>query len=129
MNDIKKARKILETIIGSQSHTSLEMYDLKEAMATIRDNLGQTDFTLDFDGNEYRLIDEDAIWNIYRDEIQRIVEECYDLKLDQIPEFIAFEIDWEETAENAYVDGYGHTFSSYDGSEENACGYYIFRTN
>lgn len=129
MNSIKKARTLLETIINSQSHAALGMYDLKEAMVTIRDNLGETDFTLDFDGNEYRLIGEDVIWDIYRDEIQRIVEECYDLKLDQIPEFIAFEIDWEETAENAYVDGYGHTFSSYDGSEENACGYYIFRTN
>lgn len=94
---------------------------------------GDDDFTLDFDGNEYRLIksDEDTIWPIYRDEIKCTVEDCYSdvLKLDKIPSFIAVSVDWEQTAKNAYVDGYGHQFSTYDGSEEEAGGYYIFRTN
>ena len=92
-------------------------------------NNGEDDFTFDFDGNEYRIIHADSIWEIYVEEIKNIVESCYDLKLDELPEFIAVKIDWEETAANAFNDGYGHTFSGYDGSEEEAAGYYIFRTN
>ncbi len=55
--------------------------------------------------------------------------ECYDLKLDSLPPFIAVPIDWEETAQNAYADGYGHTFASYDGDEHEAADHWIFRTN
>ena len=48
-----------------------------------------------------------------------------------ISEFIA--IDWEETAKNCLVDGYGNTFASYDGDEiehhfEGEL-YHIFRIN
>ena len=122
--------EILRTIIDSQSH-SVDMDDTREAVKTLRESIdnGEDDFTFDFDGNEYRIIHEDSIWGIYVEEIVNIVESCYDLKLNELPEFIAVKIDWEETAKNAYVDGYGHTFSSYDGSEEQAAGYYIFRTN
>jgi hypothetical protein len=92
------------------------------------------DFSFDFEGAEYRIIAKSSIWNIYVDEIKNIVEDCYDLKLDNIPDFVAFEIDWNKTAENAYQDGYGHTFSGYDGSElevgvNGILTHYIFRTN
>lgn len=92
------------------------------------------DFYFEFDGNEYRCIAEGSIWDIYVDEIKQTVEDCYDLKLDSIPSFISFSIDWEETAQNAYADGYGHQFSSYDGSEIEICNaaglfYRVFRTN
>ena len=122
--------EILRTIIDSQSHR-VDMNDAREAIETLRESIinGEDDITFDFDGNEYRIIHEDAIWGIYVEEIKNIVENCYDLKLDQLPKFITVRIDWEETATNAYVDGYGHTFSGYDGSEEEAAGYYIFRTN
>ncbi len=60
--------------------------------------------------------------------IKTLSEDCYDLKL---PKWLA--VNWEETAENCYQDGFGHTFSTYDGSEsEYMIGnvlYYIFRTN
>lgn len=87
------------------------------------------DFTLDFDGNEYRIISDSAIWEIYKEEIQQTIEDCYDLKLDKLPDFLAWSIDWEQTAKNCYVDGYGHHFSSYDGSEIESRNHYIFRTN
>ena len=121
---------ILRKIINSQSHNAC-MDDAREAIETLRENInnGDDDFTLDFDGNEYRIISESAIWGIYVETIKEIVNDCYDLKLDKLPSFIAVSIDWEKTAENAYVDGYGHTFSHYDHSEEEAAGYYIFRTN
>ena len=103
--------------------------ELFDAIEELESKLGNDDFYFEFDGNEYRLISESAIWDIYVDEIKNIVNDCYDLKLDNIPSFVAWEIDWEQTAKNAYVDGYGHTFSGYDGSELEIVSYYVFRTN
>jgi hypothetical protein len=92
-------------------------------------DLSDSDQTIEFDGNEYRIIRESDIWDIYVEEIKNIVDSCYDLKLDKLPDFIAVSIDWEETAKNAYADGYGHTFSHYDHSEIETKNHYIFRTN
>lgn len=122
---------ILAAII-SENH-SIDDFDdsgLLEALEGISENYGD-DFTFDFDGAEYRIIHDTAIWNIYVDTIKDIVEDCYSdvINLDKIPDFIAVSIDWEATAHNAYVDGYGHTFSSYDGSEIEVINHYIFRTN
>lgn len=148
-SDMGRAVQILQTICDKHSHTIPDPADytdnpdgakedvesdashIFEALDELESNIGTDDFTLDFDGNEYRLINDSDIWEIYRDEIQRTVEECYSdvIRPDKIPSFIAFSIDWEQTAKNAYADGYGHTFSSYDGSEEESAGYYIFRTN
>lgn len=86
-------------------------------------------FNIDFDGNEYRIIGDSEIWDIYVEEIKNTVTDCYDLKLDNIPDFVAFSIDWEQTAKNAYTDGYGHTFATYDGKETSSNGMWIFRTN
>jgi hypothetical protein len=122
--------EILACIIDEHDHTIDEedTDSLIEALDVIEDGIGG-DFTLEFDGNEYRVICDDCIWGSYRDEIQQIVEDCYELNLDKLPAFIAVKIDWEETAQNAYADGYGHTFSGYDGSEYEAGNHWIFRTN
>ena len=125
---MKQHIEVLREIIDRHSHR-IGMCEAREAIETLRDKIGEVDFTFDFDGNEYRIISESEIWGIYVAEIKNIVNECYDLKLDQVPAFIAVSIDWEETAKNAYVDGYGHTFGIYDGNECEAGGYYIFRTN
>lgn len=121
---------ILRTIVDAH-HGSISIDDAREAIEFLRDKVseGDTDFYFEFDGSEYRIISDSSIWEIYVDTIKDIVNDCYDLKLDKIPEFIAIEIDWEQTAKNAYADGYGHTFSSYDGSEYEAGDYWIFRTN
>lgn len=106
--------------------------DIFEALEEIESHIGEDDFTLDFDGNEYRIISESDIWEIYVEEIKSLVEDCYSdvIKLDKIPAFIAVSIDWEQTAKNAYVDGYAHQFSTYCGDMElQVAGYWIFRTN
>ena len=152
-SDMGRAVQILQTICDSQSHTIPDIVefdpdlhqsadeveeenkgnlsDILEALEELENNIGEEDFTLDFDGNEYRIISESDIWDIYIETIQELVEDCYSdvLNLDKIPSFIAISVDWVETAKNTYADGYGHTFSKYDGSEEEAAGYYIFRTN
>ena len=116
----------------NQENAESEASDIFEALETLENQMdSDDDFHFEFDGNEYRIIKDDSIWDIYRDEIKNIVEDCYTdvIKLDKIPAFIAVSIDWEQTAQNAYVDGYGHTFSSYDGSEHQAGDWWIFRTN
>jgi len=84
------------------------------------------DFYIEIDGQDYRFIEEQYIWDIYVDEIKQITEDCYDLKM---PDWLA--VDWEETAQNCFVDGYGHTFAHYDGNEIeyefDKINYYIFR--
>jgi hypothetical protein len=145
-SNLGRAVQILQTICDAQNHTipNYPEQDLHEdfeddtsfifeALEELETKIheGDDDFYFEFDGNEYRIIKESEIWGIYFDEIKNTVEDCYSnvINLDKIPSFIAVSIDWEQTAKNAYVDGYGHTFSSYDGSEEEAAGYYIFRTN
>ncbi len=118
-----------EALQEYQEENESNYSELFDAIEELESNLGNDDFYFEYDGNEYRLISESAIWDIYVDEIKNIVNDCYDLKLDNIPSFVAWDIDWEQTAKNAYVDGYGHTFSGYDGSELEIGGYYVFRTN
>ena len=119
---------ILREIIDSQNH-NIDCDAARDAITTLREKIGGADFNFEFDGSEYRVISKDAIWSIYVDSIKNIVDDCYELGLDKVPDFIAISIDWEQTAKNAYGDGYGHTFSSYDGSEVETSGYYIFRIN
>lgn len=125
--------QILGGVFNTENHSSELLGDdqlIVESLNKIAENISD-DFSFDFDGNEYRIICDGAIWDIYVEEIKRIVDECYDLKLDKIPAFVAISVNWEATAHNAYVDGYGHTFSSYDGGETTSDnrGYWIFRTN
>lgn len=104
--------------------------ELFDAIETLADKLeSEDDFCFEYDGNEYRIIKDSEIWDIYVEEIKYVVNECYELKLDDIPSWISFEIDWEQAAKNAYVYGYGHTFSTYDGSELEINKHYVFRTN
>jgi hypothetical protein len=112
-----------------QEEMQSEYSELIDALNELNDKIRSGDFYFEYDGNEYRIIAESGIWDIYVEAIKNIVTDCYDLKLENIPDFVAWEIDWEQTAENAYVDGYGHTFSGYDGSELETKNYYIFRTN
>lgn len=125
--------QVLGGVFNTGNHSNVLLEDdqlILEALDEIAENMSD-DFSFDFDGNEYRIIHDAAIWDIYVDEIKQIVNDCYDIKLDKIPAFIAVSIDWEATAHNAYSDGYGHTFASYDGEETTSDNgdYWIFRTN
>lgn len=128
-----QARLIVEEITNAYA-CRLTYSEAKQAILDVLSVMGLDDhYGLEIDGMDFRLIksDENVIWPIYVEYIQTLVEDCYSevLNLDKIPPFIAVSVDWEVTAQNAYADGYGHSFSSYDGSEYEAAGYYIFRTN
>lgn len=117
-------RELVEAVINhtGDNYTYSEVKELDEVIEDKRSH----DFWFEFDGAEYRVIHEDCIWDIYKEGIQEITEDCY-LEGKELPNFVA--VDWEETAQNCMVDGYGHHFSSYDGSESEHEGWYVFRTN
>jgi len=122
---------IMECIINEHGHSIDEESpdEVIEALDEIEAHNGQ-DFTLDFDGNEYRLIPDSEIESTYRDTIEELIDDCYpEVKKAMEHSWIAIEIDWDQTVKNAMQDGYGHTFSSYDGSEHEAGDYWIFRAN
>lgn len=121
--------KTREEIEEYQEENESNYSELFDAIEELESKLDEDDFYFEYDGNEYRIISEGAIWDIYVEEIQSTVEDCYDLKLDKMPSFVEFSIDWEATAKNCFADGYGHHFSGYDGSELEISGYYVFRTN
>jgi len=136
---MENEKLILSEICSVFGHT-LTYSEAKGALMELQYNMNDTsydtsygtpvyvDFFFKLDGNEYRIIHEFYIWEIYVEEIKCTVKDSYDLKRD-IPSYVSIEIDWDQTAKNCLVDGYGNTFSSYDGSENNAGNYYIFRTN
>lgn len=100
-----------------------EIHDLLYEMS-ISDDVHQ-----ELDGEEYRIIHEDEIDDIATLEIKEIVQDCY-LGGTDLDKYWWIEIDWEKTANNCITaDGYGHHFSSYDGSEYYHEGWYFFRTN
>ena len=103
--------------------TKAEMHDLLYEMDI------ENDVTAELDGTEWRIIHEDDIDDIATEEIQEIVQDCY-LNGTDLDKHWWIAIDWEKTAKNCIdADGYGHHFSSYDGSEYYHEGWYFFRTN
>jgi len=120
-----KRRDVLECI----SH-ELELQVYKDEVRALENMTfhHHDDFFIEIDGEEYRFIHEDYIWDIYVEEIKEVTRDCYIEK--KLPDWV--EVDWEKTAKNVYhSDGYGHHFSRYDGSEYESTidgeFYYIFR--
>ncbi len=87
----------------------------------------ENDLYWECDGQEYRIIHMDEIDDIAEEEIKEIVQDCYLNGVD-MDKLWWIEIDWKQTADNCIsADGYGHHFSSYDGSEEEWDNWYFFR--
>lgn len=123
-------RDILE-LIANELHLNIVREEVHHIIEEI--NTGEYDFYAEIDGQEYRFIREDEIWDIYVEGIEEITIESYlGVTHRDLPWWL--EIDWEKTAQNCYdADGYGHHFASYDGAEIewgiDGDNYYIFRTN
>ena len=104
---------------------------VRDDACELLDNLiDDSDFTIEIDGQEFRIIHDEYIRDIAQEEIAETIQECYfSVPMNQeIPWWI--EIDWDKTVQNCIdADGYGHHFSHYDGSEYEAGNWYIFRTN
>ena len=134
-NKLKTARAILETSNNACDCTcdDYTLSELKELMTTIIDKMeSEDDFWLDELGyGEVRVIDKEAIAELWHEGLIQTIKDCYDFAdtLENIPDWVACHIDWDQTAENCKVDGLGHHFASYDHEEHNTETHYIFRTN
>ena len=128
-NDLHKARLILETCFSATDSTTgdLALWEAKDLINEIKDKMrSEDDFRIDsLLCGEVRIIEENAIEEIWHASLIEQIEGCHDLSF--IPSFVA--IDWEQTVENCKSDGMGHHFASYDHEEHSCEGFYIFRTN
>ena len=69
-------RQILEFI-----HEELELSINRDEVVALHKHLYRdNDFHIDIDGNEYRFINADVIWETYVDAIMEITEDCTRLK-------------------------------------------------
>ena len=134
INDLNKARLILETCLSATDSTTadLGLWEAKDLINEIKDKMNtEADFYLDsLPCGEVRIIDENAIDEIWHDGLIEQIKECYEVDevLENLPSFVVCEVDWDQTAENCKVDGMGHHFASYDHEEHSTQGFYIFRT-
>lgn len=91
------------------------------------DNLDSADFNVELDGAEYRFIHDTEIEDIFAESIQDMINDCYGI--DDMPNLISNNLDWGGIVQDCMMDGYGHHFSDYDGSEQEITDYYIFRVS
>ena len=124
-------RNILE-FIANNLELEVNRNEVRDIVNEIRTG-SWTDFYANIDGEEYRFIHEDYIWDIYVEGIKDLTQDGY-LGGTDLDKHWWIEIDWEQTAKNCYgADGYGHHFGSYDGGEFmvnlDSALYHVFRTN
>ena len=117
-----------EVVLGICEYLNLGSYSgIKEVITKVRETEIEDDFYIDglwyeCGSREIRIIRTSEIENIYYDSTVDLIKDCYNLDL---PSFI--EIDWDATVENCKVDGFGHHFSSWDGSEHETKNFYYFK--
>lgn len=126
MNTI--AENILRELVKEHSIDISDEDQRQEYINMIENALESDDTTIELDSMEFRIINEDAIQEIYQDSQEELIKDCYFPTLQEIPWWL--EIDWKTTVQNVLnSDGYGNHFSTYDGGELYTDGFYIFRTN
>lgn len=128
VTEVKNALYILETSMSATGTTlsDFDAWDFKELLEKIVEETSTSDdFWLELPCGEVRVIDKEAINEIWHESLIEQIKDCYDLS--NVPSFV--EIDWDATAENCKVDGMGHHFAVYDGEEHTTETHYIFRTN
>lgn len=127
-SDFIKVVEIAEKIVDSCDSDLSDFCDFtfQTFLEDIWKNIDvENDFYIETPCGEFRLIDKDAVDEIWTESLIDQIKECYDL--DNVPSFV--EIDWDKTAENCKVDGLGHHFSNYDGQEHFSNDFHIFRVN
>lgn len=123
ITEVREHAEILREIKDILEITQFDSNELQE----LCDNLTDDDFNVELDGAEYRFIADGVIEAIFEESVRELIEDCYGL--DDMPSIISCHLDWDGIVRDCMVDGYGLHFSSYDGSELEVTGYYIFRIN
>lgn len=118
----------MDTKTALQIARYIQADNIRETAREILANLDD-DFRVEVGCAEYRIIEADEIERIHDDEIRELVDDLY-MSDRNIPDVLRRYFDYDSFASDCRMsDGYGHHFSSYDGSEETFGSYYVFRTN
>lgn len=147
--------QIKAIVSAIMSHNSGEYVysDVKQLIQDVTDNFNY-DFNIDFDGREYRVISNDDILDIMKDNFSSdtcilgcvsdwLISDVTGIPLDSVRKIQDAEaydalgviIAGNDTMLTNFAeriisyDGAGHHFSSYDGSETDAGGYTVFCVN
>lgn len=111
----------------------LEIKNKKELKKLLEMMVNNNDFIFEFvNGQEYRVINDEVIYEIYCDEQEETLLDVYPHIFKDLPWWV--ELDLDKTIQNILdADGYGNLFASYDGDEYevNFEGelFHFFRTN
>jgi len=122
--DEQTRKEIISALCDYQS-IDLSFSECKELYEELENLMDEEDFYIEVQHCEFRVIAASVIDEIWTDSLIELIKDCYDLS--DVPDFVA--IDWDETAENCKIDGLGHHFSSYDGSEHESNKYHYFLVN
>ena len=122
----------METKTALKIAKILDSEALREDARAILDAHDSDDFTVELNEGEYRIIHDNAIEDIFDSEIRELADDCYDVegikeKMGNVGRYFTF--DYDSFVEDCRMDGYGHHFSGYDGSEESVGPWNIFRVN
>lgn len=154
MKNQSNVRAVVEALL-SHSGSQCAYSDVKALFVDVADGIdGGSDFNIDFDGREYRIIANDDIESVMADELSgdEYVLGCFSADflsgLIGIPSDVIRKIQNADcfealgmiiTANDAMLselvrnyisaDGAGHHFSSYDGSETDAGEFTVFCVN
>jgi len=83
-----------------------------------------TEFTTP--SGDYRVMTDSEADDAWEEALDSYLEECV---YPDLPESLRFYFDDEAWKRDARIDGRGHCLNSYDGSEEDAGDYVVYRTN
>ena len=128
---VKMTNEQKELVKGIYDYLEMSGYnDLKSVIkkvieVDIADDFYISDLWYNCGSRDLRIISKSDIDDIYYNSTVDLIKDCYDLSDKKIPSFI--EIDWDKTVQNCKVDGFGHHFSGWDGSEYETENYYIFK--
>ena len=121
---VQLQKEVIRSICKYRRFNSLD--EIKEVIKAVKasDMDIEDDFFIECNGVEIRVISDSAIDQIWSDELEDLLQECF-----TIPDFLQGYIDYDKWVRDCKFDGMGHHFSSYDGSERESRNYYYFRTN
>ena len=110
----------------------IDYSDIRSDARSILDAEDGADFVVCFERAEYRFIRDDEISSIFREEMEELADDCYDIsrikeRLGNVGQYFTF--DYDAFVRDCEMDGYGHHFAGYDGEEIEADDWHAFRIN
>jgi hypothetical protein len=109
---------------------TFSLSEIKAVNEIVEDSIEGNYFYCDtqkYTARSFLIIDKDRIDNVFRDWIIDLADECY---LSDKDKMVKRYFDYDKFIDDCMIDGYAHTFNSYDGyTELETDQYYIYYHN